>query len=151
MDRYIHHVTLTTGHTRRSWRYEITPEAMYVVAGLLEQAVVEGEAAIPAAEPACNVSVTVEGQCMIATVWGPERAPLVTLGVAARARCGAKLWPMLHHHAALPLVTRTEERPDEPWCAVRLEPGIAIYTDAAHWLGDFERCIAWAWLARRDK
>lgn len=40
------------------------------------------------------------------------------------------------------------ECPGEPWCAVRLEPGIALYPETAHWLGDFERCLAWAWLER---
>lgn len=151
MSRYIHHVTLTTGHTRRSWRHEISPEAMHVVSAMLDAVLVEREVAIPATEPPCTVSVTAEGRCMIATVWGPERAPLATFGVAAKARCGVKLWTLLHGHAVGPLATSPHERPQEPWCAVRLEPTLVLHERAAEWLGDFERCLAWAWLEYLDR
>lgn len=150
MARYIHHVTLTTGACGRSWRHEISPEAMHVVAAMLDAVLVEREVGIPATDPPCTVSVTAEGRCMIATVYGPDyqrmRTPLATFGVAAKARCGAPLWRVMHHHAVGVIATREDERPNEPWCAVRLEPGIAIHESAAHWLGDFERCLAWAWL-----
>lgn len=143
MTRYIEHVTLTTGHQRRSWRHEISPEAMHVVSALLDAVLAEGETAIPAT--GCTLTATADGRCMIATVWH-ERAPLVTFGVAAKSRCGVRLWTLLRHHAVVPLAE--VERPGEPWCAVRLEPGLALYPETAHWLGDFERRLAWAWLER---
>ena len=40
--------------------------------------------------------------------------------------------------------------PSAPWLAVVLLPGIATDTDAAHWLGDFERCLAWLIIEREN-
>ena len=36
--------------------------------------------------------------------------------------------------------------PEPPWCAVEIHPALALYPAAAEWLGDFERCVAWAWV-----
>jgi len=38
--------------------------------------------------------------------------------------------------------------PQAPWCAARLETGLALYPGAAVWLGDYERLVAWAWIER---
>ena len=35
-----------------------------------------------------------------------------------------------------------------PWLAVQLLPALARDLDAAAWLGDAERCVAWCWLLR---
>ena len=40
------------------------------------------------------------------------------------------------------------ESPPAPWCAVRLEPTLALDPAAAAWLGDAERCLAWCWWER---
>src|SRR5690606_9257083 len=126
-----------------------------VAAALLDAALAGDEAPIPATDPPCTITAASEGRCMIATVWGPDRdsqrVPLATIGIAAHSRCGARLWEMMHHQAVSPLKTRPGDRPEAPWCAVRLEPGITLYRDAAHWLGDFERILAWVWLARLDQ
>jgi hypothetical protein len=36
-----------------------------------------------------------------------------------------------------------------PWCAVILTPNAARQIDQMDWLGDFERCLAWAWLDKQ--
>lgn len=159
MSRYIHHVTLTTGHTRRSWRHEVSLEAITLAADLIESAMdqrLRGKTIIPALVPQCHLSATAEGRCLIMTMWGPSTGdgfavPLVTLGVATHARCGAKLWPMLHDHATVPVQTRRAERAPEPWCAVRIEPGAALYAPPHPLLpavAELERCLAWAWIER---
>ena len=40
------------------------------------------------------------------------------------------------------------QAPGTPWCAVALHPGFLEQHGASAWIGDFERCIAWAWLTR---
>jgi hypothetical protein len=40
------------------------------------------------------------------------------------------------------------DRPQTPWCAAKLMPGLSAYPAAAMWLGDMERCVAWAWIEK---
>jgi hypothetical protein len=160
-ERYLTHVTLTTGHSRRSYRHEVSEQALAVCAGLLDGALSGGEPRIPAIEPPLTLTATRRGCCLAATAWAADeqhgRVPVVTIGVAGHSRCGAALWRLLHAHAhpAIPLRTVAGQCPAEPWCAARLDaPGIILYSDVADmWyaLGDLERCLAWAWLERRGK
>ena len=156
----MHHVTLTTGHSRRSWREEVAPDALRAAAELLGTALHARSGAgaeIPGLTPACRLTATAEGRCLICTIWGPadddgRPVPVVTLGVATHARCGARLWPMLHDHSARPLPTRRDARAPEPWCAVRLDPGALLYQpphDLLPAIADLERCLAWAWIEGR--
>lgn len=148
--RQIAHVTLTTGHTRLSSRSEVSDEAIDACRCLLAACVLDGGAAIPHVGPYVLRVSGADTRCLTATVhrltndvlmaYGP---PLVTIGVAKHSRCGAALWARLGGAGDQPLT---------PWCAVRLEPALAAegVGDGApvHWLGDFERCLAWAWIAR---
>ncbi|MDB5926469.1 MAG: hypothetical protein JWN13_5405 [Betaproteobacteria bacterium] len=145
-DRYIEHITLTTGHTRRSWRHEIDPALMPRIAELVESAREETGALIQM-EPECWLRIEDTRKCALITVSAHGQLPLMTMAVATHARCGAQLWRLLHDTAQLKFPER--ERPALPWCAVRLETGLALYPGAAHWLGDMERCVAWAWLDGR--
>lgn len=155
---YLHHVTLSTGHLRRSPRAEVAGEVVATLRAMLGEALAAPGAAVAMPEhvqPRCTLSATAEGRCLVATVWAPPegelRVPLATIGVAGHGRCGARLWESLHAHAApgLTLATRGQPAPAAPWCGARLEPGIALHPQAASWLGDLERCLAWAWLERR--
>lgn len=104
-----------------------------------------------------SADVLVEAGALVATIYAPQGLhppgriatgpddPLATLGVAQRSRHGERLWAMMiDNFGAAPGLTR----PAEPWCAVALHPALAMHIDAAHWLGDLERCIAWAWITR---
>jgi len=149
---YIHHVTTTTGHTRRSYRSEVDADLMPRLRELLDAALM-GEADLPVPDPdrraRYRLRATAQGRCMVATaylVYGAQqsksrmRIPLVSFGVSGHSRCGAALWRSLHQGPC----------PPEPWCAVRIHDTIAIDPAAARWIGDLERCIAWAWLDRLE-
>lgn len=162
MNRYLHHVTLTTGHSRRSYRDEVDDEAVAVCRRILDDALAapRRHVEIPACY-GCTLTATAEGGALIATVWGPptevrtlglERPPLVTFGVAERSRHGVKLWRVLHQAQGANVQTSPEQRPPEPWVAARIEIGIALLGDQAEVImpiiGDLERCLAWAWIER---
>lgn len=156
--RHIHHLTLTTGHTRRSWRHEIDPGVLRDLGRLLRRGIDTGRIDLTMIEPAGHwVRVTPHGKCVLLTVMHGDDMPLVTFGVAAHSRCGARMWRLLTQDAVVaegaPRLS-PDRAPQEPWCAARIEPGLMYRPDAAQWLGDFERCIAWAWLdhleTRRD-
>ena len=151
---YLHHVTLTTGHVRRSTRDEIAEDVRPQIAALLAAALDGQEPVIPGAEPpGCTLRVIDDGttrRCCTVEVLAPypeQTEVIVTVGIAGHSRCGAALWRHLHDGHD-DLVTAGEPCPPEPWCAVRLEVGLALYPEAAEWLGDLERCLAWAWLDR---
>ena len=161
--QYIWHLTITTGDTRQSWRHEINPAVMPRIAEILDAAIksdmleptpAEMDAhplgapgrGVPLPIPGYRLSATGNGRCLLASVLAEDDTLLTTFGVATHARCAAGLWRVLTEVPAT--IIPMPARPQTPWCAVRLRPGLIIYPAAAHWLGDMERLIAWAWLDR---
>lgn len=155
-DRYLQHVTLSTGHTRRSYREEVTDEALAAVSALLARALAGERVPLPVLDPPCVLLAESRGQALLATIAVAESAArLVTLGVAARSTAGAGLWRQLHQHATEPVKTDPRRPPPEPWVAARIEPGVATLPpervpDLMMQLADLERVIAWAFLARTE-
>jgi hypothetical protein len=166
VDQYIWHISLNTGDTRQSWRHEIDQTLMPRIAQLLDAALDDDARDPTPAEmdehplgtpiprialpiPGYYLSATGDGRCLLASVSASDETLLVTFGVAAHARCGAGLWRVLTEMPKL--INPAPTRPQAPWCAARLQPGLVIYPSAAYWLGDLERCIAWAWLDRVTK
>jgi len=155
--QYIAHVTLTTGHVRRSPRSEVDPGILEWCRGHLLLAIEGERAAIPGTPVQCWLTAAAEARCLTASVWARtagDDARLITIGVALHSRCGARLWEALHAHAALPLATDAGQQPGPPWVAARLEPGLLGIDDGQvqpimSMMGDYERCLAWAWLEHR--
>lgn len=160
-DRHIRHITLTTGHSRYSYRSEVSDQAVAVCRDLIDRIdrITSGAVAESVQIPGVGgyyLSGRASGRCLVGTVWSGRHAPSIndpaipapicTIGVASHSRCGAALWRMLHQHGETPVVTDADQCPPEPWVAVALDAGIIEHQDAAHWLGDFERCLAWAWI-----
>jgi hypothetical protein len=138
-ERYIYHVTVTTGHARRSHRKEITPEALEIISTLLQQLEsAQGQRVTVPGPSGYEISGRVSGHCMTAKVFkrGSFDA-LVSIAIADRERCGAALWNE---------VGNNKPQPDAPWLAVRLEGALTTDLDESAWLGDFERCLAWAFI-----
>jgi hypothetical protein len=147
---YIRHVTLTTGHARDSLQSEVSAHAVAVCRALIER-VVDGDVSeaipIPGA-PGYSIAGRRAGKCMVATVYadGPPSVLICTIGVAAHSRCGSRLWREMHRWGTTPVATSPDRCPHEPWCAAALDEGAVTHPDAMTWLGDFERCLAWAWV-----
>lgn len=157
---YIQHLTLTTGHLRRSPRSEVDGETLARIGPWLAAAVDDSRAMpLPVSELADYTALAkVFDGSLLVTISGPpptagpmagRAPPLVTLGVAQRSRHGAALWPLLTG-PTMPAVKPGLKRPGEPWCAVALHPTIMMYPGAMEWIGDLERCIAWAWIERAE-
>jgi hypothetical protein len=139
-DRYLYHLTLNSGHTRKSYRAEISDDALRVCAELISQ--IEAEPGMRVEMPGplgYEITGLISGQCMSAQVFAVgQELPLVSIAIAARERCGAALWQQLGGEEG--------KQPDAPWLAAKLEIGLATLDPAMHWLGDFERCLGWAFL-----
>lgn len=146
---FIRHVTLTTGHTRDSLPGEVSEDVIAVCRGLIEALIADPTRPVPIpGPPGYSLGGRASGKCLVATVWanGPPSVVVATIGVAAHSRCGAMLWRELHRWGETPVVTDPERCPPEPWVAAAVDTGIAQHMDATDWLGDFERCLAWAWV-----
>jgi len=150
--RYIAHVTLTTGHSARSTREDVAPDTLAVLVPWLRNALSAGRAIhIPGASDGCSALVMQQDGALLVTVYGPQPdigvpAPLATFGVASRSRHAHKLWEMLRGQ---PWVLPSLLMPGAPWCAVVPYPSLLAHSEAAEWLGDFERCVAWAWVTKQ--
>ena len=155
---YIAHITLNTGHVTRIERGDVTGETLARIGPWLAALVASGvqqplplsplndyTAAAAVAEGALMLSVF--GRPIVKGVFAGQRPPLVTLGVAKRSRHGAALWPVLMR---TPGIRPGLRQPAEPWCAVGLWPTAGRDMQAMHWLGDMERCVAWAWCSRPE-
>lgn len=152
---YIYHITLTTGHCRKSPRSEITDEAIKIIKDWLKKGL-EMDTPIPLPVPDLShfaAKVLTDKGALVVTVYGPlgphvpgrpagaPELPLISMGVAKRSRHSAYLWEVLAKMA-----TPKIDCPHTPWCGVIVYPGLARYIDSTEWLADFERCVAWAWV-----
>lgn len=152
---YIKHLTLQTGHTSRINPGDVSGEALARVGPWLAALVESGQSApLPVSGLADYTGqAAVFDGALICTISGPapqygpmagKAPPLVSIGVAARSRHGAALWPLMTG-PVMPPAKPGINRPGEPWAAVAIWPTIALYPCAIDWMGDLERCIAWAW------
>lgn len=150
---YIWHITLNTGHSRRSERSEVDDGVISTVRLILAEAVAAPGQRIPVIPGPPDIALEAHpaGPHLLAPVWDSHTgAPLLTLGIAPRSREAGRLWEVLHggnHH----LVVGLADVPRAPWCGFVLHPTIMLRPDAMRWAGDMERCVAWAWMElRRD-
>lgn len=154
----LNHLTLNTGHLLAQNRSDVSDE---VVADLLPWLT----RAIAAGQPVPVVRFEREGYTaqafdlnsgLAVTVFGPPvqmglRPPLVTFGVGVAER-NDDIWNTLQQFVRqtvpnAPALTQ----PERPWCAVLLHPTLTFDPPATMWLGDFERCCAWAWASRHPE
>ena len=145
---YIDHLTLNTGHLRRSWRGEVADNVVEHTRDLLADAIQSGgDAAMPVPGYRLYVEPFGSRRAALCTVYrGAE--PIATIGIAARP--ARALWGQLIalRHRLAPEAPPLSE-PQAPWCAVMVLPAIRDAVDALDWLGDFERCAAWAWIGEQ--
>ena len=152
------HLTFNTGDVRESPRSEVGND----VVRLLQPLCANGCHDIPNSG-GCTVTVTrVPGGAMFtvhapAPVRGMPRLPLVTCACAWAPVSVAELWDCtenLYHRIteqgggvmlAEGALAASPEQPEAlPWLAVVLHLGLGFARNHADWLGDFERCLAWA-------
>lgn len=148
------HITLTTGDVRWSPRSEVDDGLMCLLVDHLA-AGLRGRASIPRMDDYAMHAAT-ERNVLIATIsrrlddatrlraghdWMPVLSMIVVpadLGTEKVRRLLGRAWADAPTVAVLP---------PGPWCFVRLYQTAALVPpDDLAWTGDYERCLAWAWL-----
>ena len=138
----LYHYTIQTSDLRMSPREEVGDDAIAALAPMLRSGV-----HVMPEMTGYRVRVTVDGGALLGTVLVDHESatsgvPLVTLAVAADA---ASLVAVRQLYAGRDLLADAAV----PACVVDVHPSIVVAPDAMGWLGDFERCLAWAWVERR--
>jgi hypothetical protein len=139
---YLNHITLDTGHNRRSPRSEVSDEAIAMVGAHLRRAIAAGSDPIPTRP--YDLMATAVGRYLICTIMDGSM-PALTFGVAPRARGAKKLWDVLVANRGYPV--DTAQPPGAPWLATRIERA-DLTRKIATWAADYERICAWAWIER---
>lgn len=156
--KYINHVTLSTGHCRRSPRAEVDDATVQMLYPWLLKAIESGcIEPLPVAPLSHYGARAIKEIGLVVTLYAPrgphtqgqphtgEHLPIATLAIAQRSREAGDLWAMM---VASFGAARGATRPETPWLAVALHDNIVQFLGALEWLGDLERCIAWAWVDR---
>ena len=143
---YLNHITLATGHNRRSPSTEVSPTTLAWLRPWLD-ALLSNSGPSPLPESSLahySATAHIEHGGLVVTVFCGVDS-IVTFAVAERSRQSAELWAYMRaQYDALPGLAC----PGVPWLAVALRDGLVNHADAMGWLGDFERCVAWTWLGR---
>jgi hypothetical protein len=147
----IEHITLQTAHTRRCGRDEISDDALVFCQELITTALINPNKPVPI--PNFDGYFLSGGnepeKGLFGTVWCGGN-PLVTIIVAVSSENSTQLWQKLHQHTTLPAKTEPNNPPLVPWVAASLTVSSVLNDEAMEWLGDFERCLAWAWLEYKN-
>lgn len=123
------HYTLTTGHMEASPRSAVADDTMATLRPMLT----DGDHVMPGFG-GYSVATTTHGSRLRACVRGPHGATIV-MDVVCAAEDLARLGRQHKRELNVPL----------PACLVEILPAATV-DPAVHWVGDFERCLAWAWV-----
>ncbi|PZU81411.1 MAG: hypothetical protein DI530_02835 [Sphingomonas sp.] len=146
MTTYLHHLTVNTGHLARSPRHEVADDVVNAVRVMIETMLRDGSADLPV--PGYRIIGERSGPALTLTIMGGED-PLATLAIDTRDRVGRGVWPALMSAVEKVDPDLVMPAPAAPYVATMLWPAINLEMDAAVWIGDFGRCVGWAWLEGR--
>lgn len=147
MSKYLNHVTLSTGHTRRSPRTEVGDDVIRAFSPWLKKSLAfDRPALLPGplgARDGFAATMWVDKGAFRCTVLDDANVETFTFGIAARSRQSGELWASMAAQYGTPQPMAT---PGASWCAVALLRGYAKQHGVSAWAGDFERCLAWTWI-----
>jgi hypothetical protein len=141
------HITITTGHLRMSPRHEVRPDVITFLIEWLDSAPLVWmpetdryeRLAIPPHAQGYGLRFEVHGTTLWADLIHERFGSCLQFAVGCDAS-GDEIWAAMSD----------EPRPALPWCGVALDVGWVILQmvapDDVLWFGDFERCVAWAWI-----
>jgi hypothetical protein len=136
----IPHITLNSGHTRSSPRSEVTDEVL----GMMRLLACRSGAFDVPGQPGWRTHLTLESGAAVFDVRRAD-APIIMCAVAWRAEGAAEVWTVLARMAVQFGVRKPPAMPAAvPWLGVLLLPTAVAAREAMDWLGDYERCLAWA-------
>ena len=146
----MNHITMTTGHNRVSPRSEVQQGTMKMVTTWMLMALADGKPTplpCPLGEKGFHARLSVDAGALFCTLFGSKTLPLLTFGVAVDETQSDVLWGRMCKEDG---VGKGLTKPAAPLCAVTLHTGFTtcLDVDMWSWAGDFERCVAWAFIEK---
>jgi len=153
----LYHLTVNTAHSRISPRSEVRDD----VVAMLRQRIAEadlGHVPLDDVEPGAFARLSVEPDISaygveLGLTFGGERLPVVMSVLCVDPEHTAAVW----RHAQRSWAKIMRELPpvqmppaDRPWLAAMVLPSALARQDALFWMGDAERCLAWALIESRE-
>jgi hypothetical protein len=139
----LNHYTLTSGHNRLTDRGEVADEVVEV----LRPIVAGGSGDLPGGLGLRLILTAGESAGgWLYTIYRGDM-PLVTCGLAMTPTAASELWPHLLEVGKVVGFLLLPKPPPVPWLSVATLPGLAfVGKEVRDFVGDLERCIAWALL-----
>lgn len=143
--KFINHITLNTGHIRKSYVREVDKKLYFVLKRIHQESLEPDGSKL---FDKYTLKSTVAASATIATIFDSEGIPvLTTLCTKSKEH---NFWEDLHDTSSAPLATQRSQPISTPYIADRLEVGAMFNLDALKWTGDFSRCFGWLCLYPRD-
>lgn len=140
---YINHITLNTGHIRKTTPNEVNKEIYFILNRIYKESFSKNGAKI---FDKYVVKSTNSDIGVIFTLFDEQGIPIITSGISKNDYKG-ELWKMLHETTEMPMKTSPNQKPALPYIADRLEFGAMFHMNALQWTGDFSKCMGWITLA----
>jgi hypothetical protein len=141
---YLNHITLTTGHCRKTYPEEIDKDLYFELRGLFKKSLREetdlhNGYSIKSTETPIGSLITLFGE------YEGDKVPILTVGCSIDDT--GELWELLHSTSTIPLVSKSTDKIQLPYIADRLEVGSEMFLDSLKWTGSFSKCMGWICLA----
>jgi hypothetical protein len=136
--KYINHITLNTGHVRKTYPDEVNKEIYFILKRILRDSMKPSGAEV---YQGYTLRTTQDGGSTIATIYHRDGAAILT--TLCTKFGDDEAWKILHEYSTAPLATKPTEPIAAPYIADRLEIGAAFHMDAMGWTGDLSRCLGW--------
>ncbi|MFZ4504706.1 MAG: hypothetical protein ACOYM1_12235 [Methylovulum sp.] len=153
----MNHITLTTGHNLKIRKSEVSTEIIDQIILWLDVAIKsEPSVCLPGLATSDYTADATESEaCLIMTIYGHSNkiakgqpVPLVTLCVVNQEHRENDVWQLMSA-PHMPPVACGVVCPEKPYMGVSVWPMSVLFFEALGWLGDLERCIAWAWMEKK--
>lgn len=133
--QYINHVTLNTGHTRKSYPNEVNKEIYFILNRIYKDSFKNNGAKFKE----YTIKGTPFDSGAIFTVY-KDSVPIMT--TASTRNQNSELWKMLLETSTITINKKLAE-PIAPYIVDRIEIGLVFDLQASSWTGDFSKCMGW--------
>lgn len=148
--KHINHLTINTGHVRRSPKSEAPDDVTRRLLPTILAALKGSRVKVTGTD--CTMTAGATGTALSVAVYGrpvnETENPLILFTVATDKESSKIAWDGLWHVAPgmVPGIQKIDIPPAPPWISVLVCAGFMMELDFASMAGDFERCVAWAWI-----
>ncbi len=140
--KYINHITINTGHCRKSYPHEVGKDLYFILYKIFRNA--QAPEGCDIMDGNYNVKITADTIGYLVTLFGYKEGNKIPIITSACSKVDkGRLWDMMFTTQASALPEIRPAMPPLPYIADRIEASSNIFPEAMIWTGDFSRCMGW--------